>query len=51
MHQNNGTVHPNYRQKRRCFIASYVQPVMQQYKSKAFKITSAALMKFMDDFH
>jgi len=35
-HHNNGTAHPSYISycsKRKCFIASYVQLILQQYKS------------------
>jgi len=33
-HQNNGTAQPNYHLKRRGFVASYVQTIIQQYKIK-----------------
>jgi len=47
-HQNNGTAHPTYHLKKRRFIASYVQPIIQQYKSQLFKRTKVATI---DDFH
>jgi len=54
VYQNNGTVCLNYIYyclKGRCFVANYVQPVIQHYN--CLKITSAikvATMKIIDDF-
>jgi len=49
-HQNNGTASPSY-MKRRYFVVSYVQPVIQQYKSATASATEVVPMKIMDDFH
>jgi len=51
-HQNNGTACPlTYRLKRRCFIASYVQPVMQQYKSTTVKKSFWNQSNHYENFH
>jgi len=42
--------HLCYHLKRRCFVASYVQPIIQKYESTTYAIKVTA-MKITDDFH
>jgi len=54
LHQNNCTAHPHlriYRLKRRRFVTSYVQPVIQQYESKTVqKELIVITVAITDDF-